>query len=200
MAELTDTGLSPLIVRLRPFVELSDDDFFELCQENRDLRLERSAQGEVLIMPPTGGKTGSQNLRLAGQLDAWVERTGAGVGFDSSTGFRLPNGAVRSPDLAWVSSQRWDALDERERERFVPLAPDFVLELRSGSDRLDVLQAKLEEYRQAGVRLGWLVDPIENRVHVYTPESIQFHDRPDRLGADPVMPGFELDLTAIWSP
>jgi Uma2 family endonuclease len=199
MAELTgDTGQSPLIVRLRPFVELSDDDFFELCQENRDLRLERSAQGEVLIMPPTGGNTGRQNLRLAGQLDAWVERTGSGIGFDSSTGFRLPNGAIRSPDLAWVSSERWDALDESARERFVPLAPDFVLELRSGSDRLDVLQAKLADYLQAGVRLGWLIDPIEGKVHVYEAGAVQMHDRPERLSGEPVMPGFELDLSSIW--
>jgi Uma2 family endonuclease len=150
-------------------------------------------------MPPTGGKTGSRNLRLAGQLDAWVERTGLGAGFDSSTGFRLPNGAICSPDLAWVSRERWDSIDETARERFVPLAPDFVLELRSGSDRLDVLQAKLEEYREAGGRLGWLIDPIEGKVHVYEPGAVQIHDRPERLSAGAVMPGFELDLASIWS-
>lgn len=199
MAELiAGQGQSPLVVRLRPFVELSDDDFFELCQDNRDLRLERGAQGEVLIMPPTGGQTGRRNLRLAGQLDAWVERTGAGVGFDSSTGFRLPNGAIRSPDLAWVRQERWDALDAAARERFVPLAPDFVIELRSSSDRLEDLQAKLEEYRTAGTGLGWLIDPIEGRAHVYAADAITIHARPDRLLGDPVLPGLVLDLTSIW--
>lgn len=192
-------SLSPLVVRLHPIVDLSDDDFYQLCQDNRDLRLERSARGDVLIMPPTGGETGRRSMRLAGQLDAWTQRDGTGVAFDSSTGFALPTGSIRSPHVAWVRRSRWDELPAEARERFAPLAPDFVVELRSGSDRLADLEAKMAEYLAAGVLLGWLIDPVDGRVSVYRPESaVVILDRPSQLSGDPVLPGFVLDLEAIW--
>jgi Uma2 family endonuclease len=198
----TDAGLgslSPLVVRLHPIVELSDADFFQLCLDNRDLRLERSARGDVLIMPPTGGETGRRSMRIAGQLDRWAEQDGTGVAFDSSTGFVLPSGAIRSPDAAWVLRSRWDALAPEGREGFVRLAPDFLIELRSPSDRLDDLQAKMVEFVAAGVRLAWLIDPVDGRVHVYAPPSAAAAlDRPARLSADPVLPGFVLDLEPLW--
>ena len=196
---VTEPGLSPLIVRLQPIVSLSDDDFFQLCQDNRDLRLERSPNGEVLIMPPTGGETGRRSMRIAGQLDAWTEAHGQGVAFDSSTGFVLPTGAIRSPDAAWMLRERWDELPAPARERFVALVPEFVIELRSPSDRLADLQAKLQEYMTAGVALGWLIDGVTRAVHVYTPDAeVAAIDEPTRLCGDPVLPGFVLDLEPIW--
>jgi Uma2 family endonuclease len=179
-------------------VALSEDDFFQLCQDNRDLRLERSPGGEVLIMPPTGGETGRRSLRIAGQLDAWTEIDGRGVAFDSSTGFLLPSGAIRSPDAAWMPRERWESVPSAARERFVP---DFVIELRSPSDRLADLQAKIAEYLAAGATLGWLIDPVERRAHVYASGSpLRVLDAPPRLSGEPVLPGFVLDLTAIWPP
>ena len=198
-ARADQMSMSPLVVRLHPIVDLSDDDFYQLCQDNRDLRLERSAKGDVLIMPPTGGETGRRSMRLAGQIDRWAARDGTGVAFDSSTGFALPTGAVRSPDAAWVLGARWEALPAEARERFAPLAPDFVVELRSASDRLPDLQAKMDEYRAAGVRLGWLIDPVDSRVYVYDPSGAdRVLDRPTQLSGDPVLPGFMLDLEPIW--
>jgi Uma2 family endonuclease len=192
-------SLSPLVVRLRPVLTLSDDDFFELCRENRDLRLERGPHGEVLIMPPVGAETGRRGMRLAGQLDTWTERDGSGVAFDSSAGFAFPDGAIRSPDAAWVSRQRYEAVPESVRERFAPIVPDFVVELRSPSDRLADLELKLEEYRRAGVRLGWLIDPVERRVFVYRPDAeVEVLEQPPNVSAEPVLPGFVLDLTPIW--
>lgn len=200
-AVATDFGHAPLVVQLRPIMSLSDDDFFELCQQNPDVRLELSAAGEVLIMPPTGGETGRRNLRIAGQLDAWTEANKTGVAFDSSTGFSLPSGAIRSPDAAWMLRERWDAISPEARERFIPVAPDFVIELRSPSDRLDVLAAKMDEYLEAGVRLSWLLDPVEGRAYVYASgQPVTELDRPARLSGDPVLPGFVLELAAVWDP
>jgi Uma2 family endonuclease len=196
---VTEPGHAPLVVRLRPIVSLSDDDFFQLCQDNRDLRLERSTQGEVLIMPPTGGETGRRSLRIAGQLDAWTEANGSGVAFDSSTGFVLPSGAIRSPDAAWMTRERWESIPSTARDHFVPLAPEFIIELRSPSDRLVDLHAKMHEYRAAGVGLGWLIDPIEHRVHVYSADAeITELDQPAQLPGDPVLPAFILDLQPVW--
>lgn len=192
-------GFPPLVARLAPFVTLTDDEFFRLCQANRDLRLERSAGGEVLIMPPTGGETGRRSLRIAGQLDAWTAADGTGVAFDSSTGFVLPTGAIRSPDAAWMLRERWNAIPTESREGFVPVAPDFVIELRSTSDRRADLEAKMDEYQAAGVRLGWLIDPVERCVLVYRqhqPTVSLAH--PPRLDGSPLLPGFVLELDAVW--
>ena len=192
---------APLIVHWRPPAELTDDQFFEFCHINRDLRIERAANGDVVIMSPAGGRTGARNAEIAFQLQQWAKRDGRGVAFDSSTGFRLPNGAVRAPDAAWVLRSRLDVLDDKARERFLPLCPDFVIELRSPSDDLWTVRDKMEEYRINGARLGWLIDPLDRRVRVYAGDATprELADATD-LPADPVLPGFVLNLTAIWEP
>lgn len=180
--------------------KLSDDDFFDFCQANRDWRIERTSDGDIIIMPPTGSETGGRNFNLAGMFYAWVRTDGTGKGFDSSTGFILPNGAERSPDLAWVRASRWNALTERQRERFAPLCPDFVVELRSPSDSLIGLQAKLEEYIQNGAELGWLIDPFEKKVYVYRPQAqVECLDNPATVSGEPLLKGFVLDVRELWN-
>jgi Uma2 family endonuclease len=180
--------------------KLSDREFFEFCQLNRDLRLERTSEGDLIIMPPTGGETGKLNFALTALFGAWVEKDGAGIGFDSSTGFTLPNGAKRSPDLAWVKRSRWEALTQKERKEFPPLCPEFVVEIRSESDALDTLQAKMEEYIANGALLGWLIDSLEKRVYVYHSSGpARCLDDPKTLSGDPVLPGFTVDMQRLWS-
>jgi Uma2 family endonuclease len=189
----------PLVVRLRPVLDLSEDQFFALCQLNRDLRIERNAAGELLIMPPAGGETSARNAEITWQLVNWARRHATGIVFDSSGGFRLPNGAVRSPDAAWMPRARYEAIPAAQRRVFVPACPDFVLELRSPSDRLRDVQAKLEEYLANGARLGWLLDPRPRRLYVYRPDApVERLDHPDTVAGDPVLPGFVLDLRSIW--
>ena len=180
--------------------KLSDDDFFDFCQANRDWRIERTSDGDIVIMPPTGGETGERNFNLTGMFHAWVRTDGTGKGFDSSTGFILPNGAERSPDLAWVRVSRWNALTERQREGFAPLCPDFVVELRSPSDSLIGLQAKMEEYIQNGAELGWLIDPFEKKVYVYRPQAqVECLDNPATVSGEPLLQGFVLDVRELWN-
>lgn len=194
---VTPTDLLPL--RVRPARPLDDDALFALCQANRDLKIERTADGELLIMPPTGGETGARNFNLIGQLASWTRRDGTGIGFDSSTGFILPNGAERSPDAAWLSRARWDALSPEQRKKFVPLCPDFVLELRSPSDTLVELQEKMEEWVANGARLGWLLDPSDRRAFVYRPDApVAELTAPAQLSGDPVLRGFVLELDELW--
>ena len=179
--------------------KLSDEDFFEFCQANQDWRIECTHDGDLIIMPPTGGETGRRNFDLTGACGIWARADGTGVGFGSSTGFTLPNGAVRSPDLAWVRLPRWNALTQRQRERFAPLCPDFVVELRSPSDLLTVLQAKMEEYIQNGAELGWLIDPFEKKVHVYRPQAqVECLDNPTIVSGEPLLKGFVLDVRELW--
>jgi Uma2 family endonuclease len=188
-----------LPMRIRLAAPLSDDDLFDLCAANRGLHIERTSDGELIIMPPTGGETGRRNFNLIGQFYAWVQRDGTGVGFDSSTGFLLPGGAERAPDIAWVRRSRWDALTADQRRKFPPVCPDFVIELRSPRDTLASQQAKLEEYLACGARLGWLIDPDEHRVHVYRPgRTVEVQERPHELRGDPELPGLILDLRSIW--
>ena len=196
LAESTDL---PLVLRLRPVLDLSDDQLLELCGLNRDLRIERNAQGELLIMPPTGGATGSRNSEINWQLSNWAKGDGTGVTFDSSTGFRLPNGAMRSPDASWVKRERLAALPAEELEKFLPLCPEFVIELRSPTDTLRDVQAKMAEWIANGARLGWLIDPYPKRLHIYRPHTPpERRDNPDTVSADPLLPGFVLDLREIW--
>jgi len=188
-----------LPLRVRAAVPIGDDELFELCQINRELRIERAADGELWIMPPTGGETGRRNSALTAQLHRWSELDGTGVSFDSSTGFILPNGAERSPDAAWMTLARWQALSAEARAKFPPICPDFVAELRSRTDDLAKLRAKMEDYRVSGARLGWLIDPVERRVHVYYPDAdVETLDAPATLSGDPVLRGFVLDLSRIW--
>ena len=179
--------------------KLTDEQFLQLCQENRDLRLELTAQKELVIMPPTGTETGWRNNEISYALTAWAKADGAGLVFDSSTGFTLPNGAKRSPDASWVKGERWDALTAEQRAGFAPLCPDFVVELRSPTDDLVVLQEKLEEYLANDARLGWLIDPIDHRVYVYRPgQPVKVLDNPASLKGDPVLPGFVLAVDELW--
>lgn len=178
---------------------LTNKGFVELCQANQDLRLERAATGEIIVMPPTYPWTGKQNFSLIAQLGAWIDRTGLGLGFDSSTGFTLPNGAVKSPDLSWVSNERWEALTEtQQREEFSPLAPDFVVELRSESDSLKKLREKMQEYIDNGVRLGWLIDSKTKTVEIYRLGQVEVLQSPLTLSGENVLPGFELNLNKVW--
>jgi Uma2 family endonuclease len=186
----------PADVRLR----VSDEDFWRLCQENPDLRLERTEKGVVEIMPPTSGGTGNRNARLTAQLVLWSLTDGTGVPFDSSTGFKLPNGATRSPDASWVRKDRWNRLTEQEKEeKFAPLCPDFVIELRSRSDKKKKkLQKKMHTFMNQGARLGWLIDPIDGTVEIYRPDQpVEILQKPATLSGEDVLPGFVLDLKGI---
>jgi Uma2 family endonuclease len=190
-----------LVLDLSSLLTLDDDRFWQLCQQNPDVQLERSPQGNLMIMAPTGGETGHRNGRLTQQLFNWTDRQGAGLGvaFDSSAGFKLPNGAIRSPDASWVRRDRWEALSPEERSRFVPLCPDFVVELMSPSDDLSTTQAKMQDYRDNGAQLGWLIDRGDRRIYVYQPDRDPLClEAPEAIAADPVLPGFVLDLRPIW--
>lgn len=199
LTPVASEGDLPWVVRLRPVVDLSEDAFFELAQINRDLRMELNAQGELEIMPPTGGETGDRSSELNMQLRLWAKRNGTGTAFDSSTGFRLPNKAVRSPDASWVRHSRLDALTPRQRKRFMPLSPDFAIELRSPTDSLKILQEKMQEYVANGTELGWLIDPEQKRVYVYRPDKpVEEISEPSALKGDPLLPGFVLDLREVW--
>jgi Uma2 family endonuclease len=190
----------PLTLHLGPVLQrMSRHEFFEFCQLNKDWRFERTSHGDLIIMPPTGGETGRRNFILTGLFNVWVERDGTGLGFDSSTGFSLPNGAKRSPDLAWVKRSRWEGFTDEEREEFPPLCPDFVVELRPRSDELEALQLKMQEYLANGAQLGWLIDPRQRRVYVYRPgEAVVCLETPGVIAGDPVLPGFVLDAQRLW--
>ena len=178
---------------------LSEDQFFDFCQVNRDLRIERTADGEIIVMSPAAGSSSKRNQRISFQLEGWAIKDGTGEAFDSSGGFVLPNGATRSPDASWVERSRLSRLSERQTDKFLPLCPDFAVELRSPSDRLSVLQQKMEEYIANGTRLGWLIDPIARKAHIYRPDGpVEVLDNPETLSGGSVLPGFELSLEKIW--
>jgi Uma2 family endonuclease len=195
-----EPGGKPLVLHFGTILQkMNVHEFFEFCQRNRDWRFEQTREGDLIIMPPTGGETGHTNFNLTGLFSVWARRDGSGVGFDSSTGFTLPNGARRSPDLAWIQRDRWEALTVEERVEFPPLCPDFVVEIRSPSDALSTLQAKMQEYLDNGARLGWLIDPLEKKVYVYHPHTpVTCLDHPTTLSSDLVLPGFVLPLAEVW--
>ncbi len=178
---------------------MNDDKFFEFCRENDELRIEMDARGTIEIMPPTGIETGRKNFKLAGKFAAWVEKDGKGEGFDSSTGFRLPNGAKRSPDLSWVKSKKWNAVPKDKRKKFAPLCPDFVVEIRSETDSLVKLKNKMLEYIENGASLGWLIDPIKKRVYVYrSDKEVETLENPTEVSGEPLLQEFVLNLKEIW--
>jgi Uma2 family endonuclease len=177
---------------------LTDDQYFQFCAVNEKLRIERTAEGKIIVMSPTGGETGRRNAEVSRQVGNWAKQDGTGVVFDSNTEFRLPNGANRSPDASWVLKSRWEALPELEREKFPPLCPDFVLELLSPSDSLGELKLKMDEYLANGARLGWLIDPKSKRAFVYTSAGVQLLENPAELSGDHVLPGFRLDMREIF--
>lgn len=186
---------TPLILDL----DLTDEQFFQLCQNHRDLKFERTGAGELVIMSPTGGNTGKRNVKLTTQLDIWNTRTQLGEVFDSSTGFTLPNGADRSPDAAWVKSDRWQALTPEQQDQFVPLCPDFVVELMSPSDSLERTRQKMAEYLDNGAQLGWLINRKQRQIEVYRPgQTAEILSAPTTLSGGEVLPGFVLDLSLIW--
>jgi Uma2 family endonuclease len=199
---MATTVLEPFEIQLRaPEALIKDDDqFFDFCQANSDYRIERTSDGEIIVMSPESGGSGHGNFRLLYLFGTWDETHRLGEFFGSSSGFILPNGAIRGPDVAWVSNKRLEKLTEKDWNHFLPLCPDFVLELRSPSDRLPALQDKMAEYVANGARLGWLVDPIKKQVHVYRPNlPPEVLNEPVEVSADPVLPGFRLPLQKVWS-
>jgi Uma2 family endonuclease len=184
---------------LTPMSKMSDQQFYEFCRTNPDLRIERNANGEVIVMPPAFSDTGNRNSKISGQLFVWSEADGTGEAFDSSSGFTLPNGATRSPDAAWILSDRWNALQPEQQASFAPIVPDFVVELRSSSDTLVSLQEKMEEYIENGVRLGLLIDRKNRQVHVYRPNCLsEILESPESVSCEPEMPRFVLKMAKIW--
>ena len=181
-------------------LHVTQEQFAALAAVNRDLKLERTAQGELIVNPPTGWETGKRNRSLTGQLDSWYEENeNLGEAFDSSTGFILPNSATRSPDASWVSQARWDALTTEQKGTFANICPDFVVELRSSSDRLESLQQKMREYIENGASLGWLLNPQQRQVEIYRPGvEVEVLDNPTLVSGERVLPGFVLNLRRVW--
>ncbi len=195
----TSTDLDALVIRLGPLKALiTDDEFFEFCAVNHDLRIEMTKEGEMIIMLPVGSEGGHREFTLSIRFGAWAEADGTGIGFSSPTGFKLPNGAKRSPDLSWIRLERWNIIPKKQRKKFAPICPDFVVELRSETDKLAALKEKLEEYIENGAHLGWLIDPIEKKVHIYRPNAqVEILDHPQSISGEPLLKGFALDLTGI---
>ncbi|MBD0373223.1 MAG: Uma2 family endonuclease [Pyrinomonadaceae bacterium] len=179
--------------------QMSDEEFFDFCQRNRDLRIERTKEGDIIIMPPAGTKSGGRNFDLIVSFGIWARQDETGKGFDSSTDFTLPNGAIRSPDVSWVRNERWEALSEQEQRKFSPLCPDFVVELRSATDSIQRLQEKMEEYMGNGAEMGWLIDPAERKVYIYRQGApVEILDDPQTISGEPTLHGFKLDMQALW--
>jgi Uma2 family endonuclease len=194
----TGFPMTAIVLNLKPFIELTDDQFYELCQSHRDLKFERTAQGELVIVSPVGGEGGNREANLIGAVVIWNQQTQLGKVFSSSTCFKLPNGSNRSPDVAWVAQERWEQLTPEQRKKFPPLCPDFVIELRSESDTLELLQRKMQEYSEAGLRLGWLINPQDQQVELYrTGQPMQVLQNPEQLSGEEVLSGFTLNAS-LW--
>jgi Uma2 family endonuclease len=186
---------SPLTLSLDQ-VALSDEQFYNICQNNRELKFERTTQGDLIIMSPVGGESGNREADLLIDLGIWNRQTGLGFVFSSSTIFKLPNGADRSPDVAWIRREKWLALSQQQRQKFPPLAPDFVIELRSATDKLEALRFKMLEYQEAGVLLGWLINPQQQQVEIYRLQrEVEIYNLPAALSGETVLPGFCLRLS-----
>ena len=196
-------------------LKLTDEQFYQLCVDNHDLRFERNVRGDLLIMPPTGGETGNRNGRVIQQLFNWSDSNGTGIAFDSSTGFKLPNGADRSPDASWIPLTKWNTLSDKQKQRFLPLCPDFAIELLSPSDKLVKTQlkmtsdpaspigarerARMQEYLNNGMLLGWLINRQQQQVEIYRKgNEIEILELPDSLSGENILQGFVFDLQPIW--
>ncbi|MBW4478829.1 MAG: Uma2 family endonuclease [Tolypothrix brevis GSE-NOS-MK-07-07A] len=191
--------MTAITINFNNIVKLSDDQFYQLCRDNPDVKFERNAFGEIIVMPPTGGETGKRNASIIADFVIWNRQTKLGEVFDSSTCFKLPNGFDRSPDVSWIQLERWNALKPEQREKFPTIAPDFVLELMSPSDSLRETQDKMQEYMNAGVKLGWLIDRKTRRVEIYRQgQSKEVLESPTSLSGEDILPGFVLDLQIIW--
>ncbi len=195
----TNDTANVIVLQMSPVVSMSEDSFFDFCQLNSHLRIERTSTGKLIIMSPAGSETGNRNAKLMQQLANWTDQDGTGIEFDSSAGFILPNGATRSPDGSWIKLTRWNALSEAQKAKFAPICPDFVVEIRSPSDSLKALQDKMQEYIENGASLGWLIDRQNRQVYIYRPNSdVECLDNPATVSGDSVLPGFNLDLEKIW--
>ena len=191
--------MTAITINLNPIIQLNDEQFYQLCQINSDVKFERNARGEIIVMPPTGGETGKRNVEIAADFVLWNRQTKLGVVFDSSTCFKLPNGADRSPDVAWIRQDRWDTLTTEEKEKFPPIAPDFVLELMSPTDNLKDVQVKMREYMDNQVKLGWLFNPKTRRVEIYRLEQeVEVLQSPAQLFGEDILLGFVLNMQLVW--
>ncbi|AKG23133.1 Uma2 family endonuclease [Calothrix sp. 336/3] len=192
--------MTALTLNLNSVIKLTREQFYDLCAANPDLKLERNAQGELVIMPPTGGETGRSNVNLILQIASWNEQNQLGEVFDSSTGFTLPSGSDRSPDVSWVEKSRWQALTPEQREKFIPLCPDFVIEIMSPSDTLKKVQEKMDEYMQNGCQLGWLINRKKQEVEIYrSGQAVEILTSPETISGEETLPGFVLNLQKIWA-
>jgi Uma2 family endonuclease len=191
---------SPLVLQIPSSMQMTDEQFFEFCHMNRDLRIERNKFGELVIMPPTGSETGNREVNVSGQLWVWSEQDGTGITFSSSTGFKLSTGAERSPDASWIKLERWNSLSPEQQRKFAPICPDFVVELKSPSDNLQTLKEKMEEYmNEPGIQLGWLIDRKQHKVYIYRPGlPEECLDNPTTVSGESVLPGFILNMSKVW--
>ncbi|MEH1949063.1 MAG: Uma2 family endonuclease [Nostoc sp.] len=190
---------SPLVLQIPSSMQMTDEQFFEFCQVNRDLRIERNKFGELVIMPPTGSETGNRVGNISGQLWVWSEQDSTGITFSSSTGFKLSTGAERSPDASWIKLERWNFLSPEQQRKFAPICPDFVVELKSPSDNLQTLKEKMEEYmNEPGIQLGWLIDRKQRKVYIYRPGlPEECLDNPASVSGELVLPGFILNMSKV---
>jgi Uma2 family endonuclease len=194
-----DLEILPMVLQMLPNMVMTDDQFFDFCQLNRHFRIERNQIGDLFIMSPTGSETEERNFNLNGQLWIWTKQDGTGVGFGSSGGFTLPNGAVRSPDAAWIKRTKWEIIPADKRKKFAPICPEFVVELRSENDSLSTLKEKMQEYIDNGTQLAWLIDRKQRKVFIYRPNcGVEELDNPQTLTGEDILPGFVLDLSEIW--
>lgn len=194
-----DLEILPMVLQMLPNMIMTDDQFFDFCQLNRHFRIERNQIGDLFIMSPTGSETEERNFNLIVQLGIWTKQDGTGVGFGSSGGFTLPNGAVRSPDAAWIKRTKWEAIPADKRKKFAPICPEFVVELRSENDSLSTLKEKMQEYIDNGTQLAWLIDRKQRKVFIYRPNcGVEELDNPQTLTGEDILPGFVLDLSEIW--
>jgi Uma2 family endonuclease len=192
--------MTALTLQLPPHLKLTDEEFEQIVAANQELRLELTATGELVIMSPTGGETGNRNFDLLGQIWFWNSQKNLGKAFDSSTGFKLPNGATRSPDASWVKIARWNTLTPQQRKKFLPLCPDFAVELVSETDDVEDTQAKMVEYLANGLQLGWLINPKDKVVIIYRPnQAPEILQSPTSLSGEDVLPGFILNLQPIFA-
>ncbi|MBA2525742.1 MAG: Uma2 family endonuclease [Pyrinomonadaceae bacterium] len=197
---ITAEPSAPAVLALKvQSVGLTDEQFEKLCQDNPDLRIELTSKGELIIMPPTGMKTGWRNSKITGRLLEWTDKDGSGLSFDSSTLFTLPDGSKRSPDASWIRREKVGRLSQEEQAGFAAIVPDFVVELRSASDRWPVLEEKMLDYMRNGVELAWLIDPASKRVYIYRPnQPVEILDNPETVSAEPELAGFTFNVQEIW--
>ncbi len=192
--------MTALTLQLPQALKFTDEEFAQLVAVNKQLRLELTVEGELIIMSPTGGETGNRNFEIYIDLGIWNRQNNLGKAFDSSTGFKLPNGAIRSPDASWVRMERWDALTPQQRKKFLPLCPDFAVELVSETDDVEDTQAKMREYLANGLRLGWLINPQVKQVEIYRPhQEVEILQSPVTLSGEDILPDFILNLQPIFT-